>query len=49
MEDAGVTHLLTTPWLFGGEIDYKQMIKGYPLGTLRDGLRRFADQIIAKL
>jgi probable F420-dependent oxidoreductase len=49
MEDAGVTHLLTTPWLFGGDIDYKQMIKGHPLETLRDGLQRFADTVIAKL
>ena len=49
MEAGGVTHLLTTPWLFGGDIDYKQMIKGHPLETLRDGLQRFADTVIAKL
>ncbi|MEE2663174.1 MAG: TIGR03619 family F420-dependent LLM class oxidoreductase [Myxococcota bacterium] len=49
MEDAGVTHLLTTPWLFGKPVDYKQLVKGHPLETLRDGLQRFADDVIAKL
>ena len=49
MEDAGVTHLMATPWLFGREVDYKLMVKGYPLETLRDGMRQFVDQIIAKL
>ena len=48
MEDAGVTHLQVTPWLFGRAVDYKQMVKGSPLETLRDGMRQFADEIIAK-
>ena len=49
MEEAGISHLLTTPWLFGVPVDYKQMVKGHPLDTLRDGLRRFSDEIIAKM
>jgi probable F420-dependent oxidoreductase len=40
--DAGVTHVLTAPWLVYG---------GSPrsLADKRDGLRRFADEVIAKL
>ena len=50
MEEAGVTHLVTTPWLRGHEIaDYRRLTKGAPLGEIRDGLRRFADEVIAKL
>jgi probable F420-dependent oxidoreductase len=49
MEEAGVTHLLTTPWLFGGSVDYKEMIKGFPIETLKDGIRRFSDAVIAKM
>ncbi len=42
LEDAGVTHLQTMPWfLYGGSSDSLQ--------DKIDGLRRFADQIIAKL
>ena len=41
-EDAGVTHVLTAPWLmFGGS--------HRSLADKRDGLRRFADTVIAKL
>lgn len=49
MRDAGISHLMTTPWLFGGEVDYEKMVAGYPLETYQDGLKRFADQVIAKL
>lgn len=41
-EDAGVTHVLTAPWLvYGGSHG--------SLDDKRDGLRRFADEVIAKL
>ncbi|HKA14719.1 MAG TPA: LLM class F420-dependent oxidoreductase [Myxococcota bacterium] len=41
-EDAGVTHALTTPWmLYGGS--------HRSFGDKRDGLRRFADDVIAKM
>jgi probable F420-dependent oxidoreductase len=50
MEDAGVTHAITTPWLFGKEaIDYKQIAKGAPLDKLRAGIESFAHAVIAKL
>lgn len=42
MEDAGVTHLWTIPWLlYGGDTRSLQ--------TKQDGLRRFADEVIAKM
>ena len=42
MEDAGVTHLWTIPWLlYGGD--------ARSLQTKQDGLRRFADEVIAKM
>jgi len=41
-EDVGVTHALTTPWmLYGGS--------HRSLADKRDGLRRFADEVIAKM
>jgi probable F420-dependent oxidoreductase len=41
-EEAGVTHVLTTPWmLYGGS--------HRSLADKRDGLRRFADDVIAKM
>jgi probable F420-dependent oxidoreductase len=41
-EDAGITHVLTAPWLlYGGSHRV--------LSQKRDGLRRFADEVIAKL
>jgi probable F420-dependent oxidoreductase len=41
-EDFGVTHILTTPWvLYGGS--------HRSLADKRDGLRRFADDVIAKM
>jgi len=41
-EDVGVTHVLTTPWLFYGGSHRS-------LADKRDGLRRFADEVIAKM
>jgi probable F420-dependent oxidoreductase len=50
MEDAGITHALTTPWYFGAEdIDYTETTKGFPLETLRAGFERFAEEVIAKM
>jgi alkanesulfonate monooxygenase SsuD/methylene tetrahydromethanopterin reductase-like flavin-dependent oxidoreductase (luciferase family) len=50
MQAAGVTHLMTTPWLFGeGKVDYSKLTRGASLAEIRDGLRRFADSVIAKL
>jgi probable F420-dependent oxidoreductase len=41
-EDAGVTHVLTTPWtLYGGS--------HRSLADKREGLRRFADEVIARM
>ncbi len=41
-EDVGVTHVLTTPWvIYGGS--------HRSLADKRDGLRRFADDVIAKM
>ena len=41
-EDVGVTHALTTPWMFYGGSHRS-------LADKRDGLRRFADDVIAKM
>jgi alkanesulfonate monooxygenase SsuD/methylene tetrahydromethanopterin reductase-like flavin-dependent oxidoreductase (luciferase family) len=42
LEEAGVTHVLTLPWVFyGGSTD--------SLEKKQDGIRRFGDDIIAKL
>ena len=42
MEDAGVTHLWTIPWLvYGGD--------PASLQAKQDGLKRFADEVIAKM
>jgi probable F420-dependent oxidoreductase len=50
MEEAGVTHLMTTPWLFGRErFDYADLTRGASAAEIRDGLRRFADAVIAKV
>jgi probable F420-dependent oxidoreductase len=41
-EDVGVTHVLTMPWLlYGGS--------SHSLADKRDGMRRFADDVIARL
>ena len=42
LEDAGATALITVPWLFYGG-------KASVLGDKIDGIRRFADEVIAKL
>jgi len=50
MQKAGITHVMTTPWLFGGDhVDYSRLTKGASVAEIRDGLRRFADTVIAKL
>jgi len=42
LADAGVTHVLTMPWvLYSG-------LTG-DLGPKRDGIRRFADEVIARM
>jgi alkanesulfonate monooxygenase SsuD/methylene tetrahydromethanopterin reductase-like flavin-dependent oxidoreductase (luciferase family) len=42
LEEAGVTHVLTLPWVFyAGSTD--------SLDKKRDGIRRFGDEIVAKL
>jgi hypothetical protein len=41
---------MTTPWLYGRErFDYADLTKGATAAEIRDGLRRFADGVIAKL
>ena len=42
LEDAGVTHLQTMPWAFYGGA-------GETLDEKRNGLQRFADDVIAKM
>lgn len=42
LEDVGVTHLVTMPWIFyGGTLD--------SLESKREGIRRFGEEIIAKM
>jgi probable F420-dependent oxidoreductase len=45
----GISHMVTTPWLFGETLDYKDMVKPKSIETLRDGMKRFADSVIAKM
>lgn len=50
MRDAGITHASTVPWaVYSDSNDYRDMVKPKSLDTMRDGLRRFADDFIAKL
>ena len=42
LEDIGVTHLLTVPWVFYGADTSS-------LEDKRDGLKRFADEVIARM
>ncbi len=50
MADAGVTHILTSPWLlYSGSSDHREMVKGASVEQMRDGLRRFADDVIARI
>ena len=50
LEDAGVTHITTVPWLdrTGDPHDLSSMMDPPP-EKVRDGLRRYADTVIAKL
>ena len=50
LEDAGVTHVTTVPWLerTGDPHDLSSMMDP-PLQQMKDGLRRYADEVIAKL
>ena len=50
-EEAGVTHLTATPWIEsdGDEMDYTKMLAGFSKQTILDGIRRFADDVIAKM
>ena len=41
LEEIGVTHVLTQPWVFYG--------RGRSLEAQRDGLRRFADEVVLRL
>jgi alkanesulfonate monooxygenase SsuD/methylene tetrahydromethanopterin reductase-like flavin-dependent oxidoreductase (luciferase family) len=50
LEEIGVTHTTSTPWInFDGDRDFAQMVKGVPLETILDGIKRFSDDVIAKL
>ena len=50
MEDLGVTHLTTVPWLlFRDSVDYRNLITPPSLDEMRDGFKRFADEFIAKM
>jgi len=44
LEDAGVTDIITVPWLM-----YGTPMVGGPLQGRIDGLKRFADDVIAKM
>jgi probable F420-dependent oxidoreductase len=49
-EEAGVTDFFGTPWIdFEGEIDYTKLVRGVPLDMILDGIKRFADDVIAKI
>ena len=50
LEDAGVTHVTTVPWMVssGDPHDLSSMMDP-PLERMKDGLRRYADEVIAKL
>jgi probable F420-dependent oxidoreductase len=54
MRDAGITHAMASPWLMPkpgadpAKIDIKAMLDP-KLEVVRDGLRRFGDEVIAKL
>jgi probable F420-dependent oxidoreductase len=54
MQDAGITHVMASPWMAPkpgadpAKIDIKAMLNPRP-DVVRDGLRRFGDEVIAKL
>ena len=50
LEEAGVTHTTATPWInTDGPMDYEKMIAGVPLDTILDGIKRYSDEVIAKV
>jgi hypothetical protein len=50
MADAGITHAMCSPWLhFEKEIDYTRIARGAGLQQMKDGIRRFADEVLARL
>ena len=49
MEEAGVTHMTSAPWLYGKVLDYTDMTKGATVTEMIDGIKRFADEVIAKM
>jgi len=52
LEEFGVTHLIALPWFLYGQLDRKPrdyLGKGADLNLLKDGLRRFSDEVIAKM
>jgi probable F420-dependent oxidoreductase len=50
MEEIGVTHFPTIPWRhFDDEFDQAKFARGATVDEMRDGIRRFADEIIAKM
>lgn len=46
MEDAGISHLVTKPWRFYSKTDAVGVAS---VSEMKDGLRRFADEIIARM
>jgi len=50
MEDVGITHLTTVPWLFYGDsVRYENLLTPPPVDEMIDGIKRFADEVIAKM
>lgn len=49
MEEAGVTHMTSAPWLYGKVLDYTDMTKGATVTEMIDGIKRFADEVISKM
>jgi len=52
MRDAGVSHAMATPWMLAGagragKVDIRALLHPAP-EVVKDGLRRFADEVIAK-
>jgi len=50
VEEIGVTHMATTPWIhFDGAVDPSQLVNEVPLQAILDGIKRFSDEVIAKM
>jgi len=45
MQDAGISHVVTKPWALYGKTDALGIA---PLAAMKDGLRRFSDEVIAR-